>query len=68
MMVDCELVLTVMEDGFERSVSGSARVHAFTGEKAGRCRWNLLCVMLTPSSSGHVCSKSEMLCANCPYS
>jgi len=37
MMVDCELVLTVTEDGFERSVSGSARVHAFTGEKAGRC-------------------------------
>jgi len=36
-MVDCELVLTVTEDGFERSVSGSARVHAFTGEKAGRC-------------------------------
>lgn len=35
MMVDCELVLTVTEDGFERSVSGSARVHAFTGEKAG---------------------------------
>jgi len=32
-MVDCGLVLTVIEDGTEAQISGSGRVHAFTGKQ-----------------------------------
>lgn len=54
MIDDDGLVLTVIEDVIEGSISGygRSRAHIYIGEQAGRCRWSLPCLVLAPSS-GH---------------
>lgn len=52
MVADGGLVLTVIKDVTEGSISGNGGIRAYIGEQAGRCRWNLPCVVLAPSS-GH---------------